>query len=128
MTMIDPLDKCILLEKARGEFFDPPLSKDAFRAWALANGVRIIRSRPSYVRPRECLDALARHDSSSIKNGEPGSSGMAPGASELVAALNAKLRVNSRNTLPTRTSQKASRRRSSAPSYSPISTIDRKSG
>jgi hypothetical protein len=128
MTMIDPLDKCILLEKAGAEFFDPPLSRDAFRAWALANGVRIIRSRPSYVRPRECLDALARHDSSSTSNEAHGSSGTELSAAERVQALNVRLRVNSRNTSQTRTAPEPNRRRSSAMSYSTTSNTGRKNG
>ena len=96
--MIDPLDKCILLEAAAAEFFDPPLSKDAFRSWAKAAGVPIIRNRPQYVRRRECLAALARPISSSTKNEEPGSSETALSASEQALALKAKLRLASRNT------------------------------
>jgi hypothetical protein len=126
--MIDPLDKCVTWDKASAELFDPPLTKPQFLGWLRAAGVRKIRTRPLYVRLRECRDALARHDSSSIKNEEPGSSGTALGASERVAALNAKLRVASRNTSLTRTAPEPSRRRSSAMSYSPTSTTGRKSG
>jgi hypothetical protein len=113
--MIDPLDKCVTWDKASAELFDPPLTKPQFLGWLRAAGVRKIRTRPLYVRLRECRDALARHDSSSISKEEPGSSGTAlGGGSELVAALNAKLRINSRSTSQKRTGPEPSRRRSSA--------------
>lgn len=111
--MIDPLDKCVTWDKASAELFDPPLTKPQFLGWLRAAGVRKIRTRPLYVRLRECRDALARHDSSSTKSEEPGSSATALGASELAAALNAKLRVNSRNTSRIPTSPEPNRRRSS---------------
>jgi hypothetical protein len=126
--MIDPLDKCVTWDKASAELFDPPLTKPQFLGWLRAAGVRKIRTRPLYVRLRECRDALARHDSSSIKNEEPGSSGTGPSATERVQALKVRLRVNSRNTSLTPTSPEPARRRSSAMSYSTTSTTGRKSG
>jgi hypothetical protein len=128
MTMIDPLDKYITLAEAAEEMFGGQLGADGFRAWATEHGVPIIRRRKHFVTLRQCLEAQGRHDSSSIKNAEPGSSGTALGASEQVAALNAKLRVNSRNTSPTRTSLGPNRRRSSAQSYSPISNTGQRNG
>jgi hypothetical protein len=112
--MIDPLDKYIPIAEAAKELFGDQLGADGFRAWATERGVPIIRRRKHFVTLRQCLDAQARHDSSSIKNAEPGSSGTALGGSELVAALNAKLRINSRSTSQKRTGPEPSRRRSSA--------------
>jgi hypothetical protein len=126
--MIDPLDKYIPIAEAAKELFGDHLGADGFRAWATEFGVPILRRRKHLVTLRQCLDAQARHDSSSTSKEEPGSSGTALGASERVAALNAKLRVASRNISLTRTAPEPNRRRSSAMSYSTTSNTGRKSG
>lgn len=105
----------IPIKKACDVVFAGEIGPDAFRSWAKGAGVRIIRvGRKDFVIPAQCQDVLDRLASSSTSNGEPGSFATEPPASELAQALNAKLRIASRNTSRGNSSQSPTPARSLA--------------
>jgi hypothetical protein len=104
----------IPIKKACDVVFAGEIGPDAFRSWAKGAGVRIIRvGRKDFVVPQQCLDALDRPVSSSTNPEEHGSFATEPSASEQAQALNAKLRIVSRDTSRGNSSQSRTPARSS---------------
>lgn len=97
--MIDPLDRYVTIKEASRTLFGDEAGPDAFRSWARARGLAIMRvGRKDFVTIRQCLDAQDRPVSTSTSSAEPTLSATAPSASEQALALKAKLRLVSQNT------------------------------